>query len=325
MSVINEQALHAQDVEAIGLPDAQYDEAISNLLDTLSEPISPQQDAWPSLIPFGSDVNLPSMSASLLPDFAGVFAKELAVETETPPGVAVSLILVACALAACRRFKVQVKPRYFEPLNLWAVAALPPGNRKSAVQAAATKPLTDWQSEQSLMIDAEVIRLSSQAKSMNALIAHKRSELAKEKNRQRQIELMDELADLEADVPQIPKPPLLWTSDATPERLGMLLADNDERMAWLSSEGGLFDMLSGRYSGGIPNLDLMLKSHSGDPERVERATRPPVDLHQPLLTIGISPQPSVLEGLAAKPGFRGAACSGGSYTFCPLRCWGIDH
>ena len=73
-------------------------------------------------------------------------------------------------------------------------------------------------------------------------------------------------------MPVIPHLPQLWTSDVTPERLGTILADNDERMAWLSSEGGIFEMLGGRYSKGIPNLDLVLKAHIGDSERVDRGS-----------------------------------------------------
>jgi hypothetical protein len=76
-------------------------------------------------------------------------------------------------------------------------------------------------------------------------------------------------------------------------------------MAWLSSEAGLFDLLAGRYSRGILNLDLVLKAWSGDPERVDRGSRPPVYLLSPRLTIGLSPQPEVLRGLSTQPGFLG--------------------
>jgi len=78
----------------------------------------------------------------------------------------------------------------------------------------------------------------------------------------------------------------------------------------LSSEGGVFDLLQGRYSKGIPNLDLALKAHSGDAERVDRSSRPPVFLKSLRLSIGLSPQPDVLHGLAAKPGFRGRGLLG---------------
>ncbi|OYY31799.1 MAG: hypothetical protein B7Y58_10730, partial [Halothiobacillus sp. 35-54-62] len=184
----------------------------------------------------------------------------MATETETPPDLAVGLTLAACAIPAARRFRVMVKPNYFEPLNLWALVALTPGNRKSAVQSATTKPLMEWQREQAEIMRDEIRRIESEAQTMQARADNMRKDAAKEKDTLKRMDLTDQVAALEASIPSIPTLPLLWTSDATPERLGTLLGDNAERMAWLSSEGGLFDMLAGRYSGGIPNLDLMLKA-----------------------------------------------------------------
>jgi hypothetical protein len=84
-----------------------------------------------------------------------------------------------------------------------------------------------------------------------------------------------------------------------------MLATHGEKMAILSDEGGIFDILAGRYSSGAPNLDLFLQSHSGSSVRVDRGCRPSVFLNHPLLTIGLSPQPDVLRTMSAKPGFRG--------------------
>ncbi len=71
--------------------------------------------------------------------------------------------------------------------------------------------------------------------------------------------------------------------------------------------GGGFDLIAGRYSKGVPNLDLWLKGHSVSPVRVDRAdrARPPILLDRPHLTVGLSPQPDVLASLQDKPGFRG--------------------
>ena len=113
------------------------------------------------------------------------------------------------------------------------------------------------------------------------------------------------LEALEADRREVPHAPQVWVEDVTPERLGALMAENGERMAQLSDEGGIFDTLAGRYSQGIPNLDLFLKGHAGSPCRVDRGSRDPVNLRHPALTVALSPQPEVLRGLADKPGFRG--------------------
>ena len=83
------------------------------------------------------------------------------------------------------------------------------------------------------------------------------------------------------------------------------MADNDEKMSVLSDEGGIFDILAGRYNGGIPNLDLFLQSHSGSSVRVDRGSRKTVHMESPALTMGLSPQPEVLKSLTSKNGFRG--------------------
>ncbi|MCF8046389.1 MAG: DUF3987 domain-containing protein [Desulfarculaceae bacterium] len=93
--------------------------------------------------------------------------------------------------------------------------------------------------------------------------------------------------------------------DVTAEALAALMAVNGERMAVISAEGGVFDTLGGRYQNGVPNLDLILKAHPGEPVRVDRKSGPPVMMQAPVLTICISPQPEVLANLPSKPGFRG--------------------
>ena len=261
-------------------------------------------DAWPPLVPLDTP-ELPALHADWLPSWAGDFAAALAAETETPAELPAALVLASCATAAARRLRVLVRPGWFEPCNLWLVCALPPGNRKSAVQRAACEPLMTWERQQARDMDAEIKRADSDRKTQEARAKALRAKAASEKDRANARQLAEEAADIEEALVEVPKVPQLWTSDATPERLGMLLADNGERMAWLSSEGGVFDLLGGRYSSGIPNLDLVLKAHSGDFERVDRGSRPPVHLHCPLLSIGLAPQPEVLRGLMTKPGFHG--------------------
>ena len=83
------------------------------------------------------------------------------------------------------------------------------------------------------------------------------------------------------------------------------MAEQGEKAAALSSEGGIFDIMGGRYSRGMPNLDIFLQGHAGDAVRVERRSREPVYMDEPALTMGLSPQPEILRGLVDKPGFRG--------------------
>lgn len=267
------------------------------------------RDPWPPLVPIDAPT-LPRLPADALPGWAGEFVAALAEETETPPELATALVLATCATAAARRFRAMVRPGYFEPLNLWLAVALPPGNRKSAAQKAAAAPLLAWERDQGAVLADEIKRAKSEVLTAEARAKEVRTKAARAADEMEARNLARQAADIEADIPEVPRVPMLWTSDVTPERLGVLLADHGERMAWLSSEGGIFDSLAGRYSGGVPNLDLILKAHSGDAERVNRAGRPDVFLRSPLLSIGLSPQPDVLRGLAGKPGFRGRGLLG---------------
>lgn len=130
--------------------------------DLLKSAAAPPED-WPELVPLDAP-NLPRLDLGHLPSWAGDYARALAADTETPPELAAGMILVTCAAAAARPVQVMVKPGYFEPCNLWAVVALPPGNRKSAVQSAATAPLVAWERDQSEKIDPEIKRITSERK-----------------------------------------------------------------------------------------------------------------------------------------------------------------
>lgn len=261
---------------------------------------------WPNLVPL-DDPDLPALPPDCLPVWAGAFARTLATSTETPLELPACMVLGDVSAATQRRFRLHVRGDHFEPLTLWLACALPPGNRKSAVQAECTAPLLAWEAARAREMAPAIAKARSTADDRRAEIAHRRAQLAREPDGPERGVLSETLARLEADADaaEVVRAPQLWTSDATPERLGVLLADHGERMAWLSSEAGIFDVLGGRYSKGVPNLDLALKAWSGDAERVDRAGRPPVFLRAPLLTVCLSPQPEVLRGLARVPGFRG--------------------
>jgi hypothetical protein len=282
--------------------------------DRTSAPIEP--DPWPDLVPLGTP-DLPRLPADSLPSWAGAYAAALATATETPLELTTGMVLATAAVPCARRLRVMVAPGHFEPCNTWVAVGLPPGNRKSAVHGAACAPLVEWEREKAAAMAVEITRAESSAKTLQARANAARATAAKAKSQTEVEAASRDAADLEARIEDAPVAPQLWTSDATPERLGAMLGDQGECMAWLSSEAGLFDLLAGRYSKGIPNLDLVLKAWSGDPERVDRGSRPPVFLLSPRLTIGLSPQPDVLRGLSMQPGFRGRGLLGRFHYLLP--------
>jgi hypothetical protein len=223
---------------------------------------------------------------------------------ETPPELGGMLALSVLASVAQKRFTIRPEPGYFETLAIWAVCALVPGNRKSAVLTELARALVKWEREQAAKVGEERKLAESKRKTQEARIAELRAQ-AKKKAGADFAAAQNEIAELEAGLQEIPEPPRLFAQDVTPERLGSLLAENMERLTLLSDEGGVFDLLGGRYSDGIPNIDLVLQAHNGSMVRVDRGSRPPVVLNHPALSMGLSPQPDVLAGVTKHKGFRG--------------------
>ena len=79
--------------------------------------VSKEEIIWQDPVPL-SQSELPSVNLELLPNWLGDYTRHLAESTETPPELAFSMTLATCASATARRFRVHIKPDYFEPANL---------------------------------------------------------------------------------------------------------------------------------------------------------------------------------------------------------------
>ncbi|PTQ86477.1 uncharacterized protein DUF3987 [Nitrosomonas ureae] len=252
---------------------------------------------------------LPPWPDDVFPGSIQDFVSALSESTETPPELSAMLVLAAISAAAQGKYRVRIKADYFEPVNIWSCAALPPGSRKTAVQMAATAPLTKWENLQREKLEPAIKKAQADDATIREQLNFLRKQASKAKGAEFE-QLKKEIAAIEANLPEIPAVPQIWAQDVTPENLGTIMANNNERMAILSDEAGIFDILGGRYSGGIPNLDLFLQGHAGSAVRVNRGSRPPVFMQTPALTFGLSPQPEVLRGLTEKPSFRGRGLLG---------------
>ena len=102
----------------------------------------------------------------------------------------------------------------------------------------------------------------------------------------------------------VPTMPRILADDTTPEALSTVMAAQDGRLAVISAEGGIFDIIGGRYSR-MPNFDIYLKAHAGDEIRVDRVGRKPEHIEHPALTLALAVQPAVLRTIADREGFRG--------------------
>ena len=190
-----------------------------------------------------------------------------------------------------------------EPVNVYVVVALPSGERKSVVYRKVTAPLESLEQE---LLDRALPEIG--AARVRKQIAEGRAEDAAKKaiSSTSSPQLLDDAirASSEAEAIKVPSAPRLIADDATPEAIASLLAEHGGRIGVLSAEGGIFEILGGRYSSGQPNIEVFLKGHSGDSLRVDRKGRKPEHIPEPAITLGLTVQPDVIRALANKPGFR---------------------
>jgi replicative DNA helicase len=260
---------------------------------------------WAEPVPLRPVVDLPGFPVEALPDWLAEYVAAEATATQTPPDLAAMLLLTALAAAAGGLAEVQLRLGWREPLNLFTATTLPPGNRKSAVFRDVTRPLVNFDRDEAARMQTIVLEAITARKVAERAADAAQATAGKATGDGADAALAEAIAAAaRAEAIHVPSIPRLLADDATPEALATLLADHG-RISLLSPEGGVFDMMAGRYQSGGPSLDVHLKGHAGDAIRVDRKGRPAEYVEQPALTVGLAVQPEVLRACKDRPGFRG--------------------
>lgn len=244
--------------------------------------------------------NLPTFPIEALPSNIKNYVKAVSEHTQTPIDMSAIASISVIASALQGKYEVKIKEGYTEPLNLYCLLIANPAERKSAIMRQMTKYLYEYEKEENKKrqkdIDQQTIELTTKRNLIKRLETSK-----KEEDIEKAICLQVECRELEEK--QV-KPLRLIADDCTPEALTSLLADNKGRLSIISAEGGIFDMIAGKYAK-VPSIDTLLKSHCGDPIRVDRKGRPTEIIENPSITILLAIQENVLEGLMLNDTLRG--------------------
>lgn len=262
---------------------------------------------WSDPVPLRTVRPVPPFPLAALPTWIQAKAAAVAHETQTPVDLAGTLALACLATAAAGKIRVVVRPEtgWTEPVNLYTVCALPPGSRKSPVFNSMTAPILSAETQLQEQLRPRIIELAVDRKAADDYAARMADQLAKASPSERDGARHEaHAAALAAQAIIVPAEPRLFTDDATPEQLGSMIYDQRGRMAILSAESEIFDIIAGRYSGN-PNMNVFLKGHAGDAIRVDRKNRAAEAVNDPALTLGVCTQPAALAALAAIPGAAG--------------------
>jgi len=261
--------------------------------------------AWEPPLPLYAH-QLPTFPVAAFPDWLRDFVAAEAEATQTPPDLAGMLALTALAVAGAGRAVVQPRAGWPEPLNLYTAVVLPPASRKSPVFKDMVEPIRAYEKELVAAARPGIATARAERDIKEATLKRAKDEAAKAGAGQGYDTARDQvgLITRELLVP-LPVEPRLLVDDATPEKLGELLGAQGGRLAALAPEGGIFAMMSGRYSKGIANLDTYLRAHAAEELRVDRLNRPSDYVAAATLTIGATMQPHVLRGLGDGGALRG--------------------
>ncbi|GGO81400.1 YfjI family protein [Nonomuraea cavernae] len=261
-----------------------------------------QEEAWDEVVPLGSRLVPPAFPLGCLPTWLTDIVKAVAEETQTAPDIAAAFALGGLSTAAGGKAVVQVRGGWHEPLNLFLVCAAPPATRKSAVFRTMTAPL--YQAEEQLV-------LAGRATARQAALLRLQLEEADKQARTKAVRSgsASDLAEAEStalalEEAVVPPEVQLIAKNVTPEECSTIMSEQGGRLAILSAEGDLFDIVCGRYSNGVPALTPFLEAHAGDVLKVNRRGRSEY-VRSPALTIAVCIQPTVLAFIAQKPRLRG--------------------
>jgi len=217
--------------------------------------------------------------------------------------------LVTLAICLQKKYVIQGNAGYFEPLSLYSVIIAKPAVRKSSILEAMTKYIYQYEKERNAELQGQINECEISKNILTKQIKELEERAGKgvgdfKKFREQAIEKKNELSQMK-EVKQL----RLIADDTSPEALTSLLSENNGKMSIVSAEGGIFDILAGRYSSGV-NIDTFLKGHAGDSLRVDRRGRPSEIISNPALSVLLTIQPSVLEGIMANEAFRGRGLCG---------------
>lgn len=252
---------------------------------------------------------LPAFPVECLPPVLRDMAQAAAVNLQVAVDMTAVAGLAVMALCVQGKFMINPKPGWMEQLNLYAAVVARPSDRKTPALALMSRPVYAFEKEENerrapLVEEYRTKRevLSKRIANLKELAAKPTPSKGKPVTLDDITELQYELADLEREAV---KPLRLLADDTTPEALASLMAVNDGKMGIVSDEGGVFDILAGKYSNGKANMDVFLKSYTGAPLRIDRKGRPPETIDHPTLTMLLMVQPVVLEAIMGNHDFAG--------------------
>ena len=236
---------------------------------------------------------LPGFPLDCLPDELGQFVKQLAACKQAQVDAAAVSLLSMFSMAEGGRFMVDpgVKAVYQKGINLFTMTVMESGTGKSEIMNVLKKPVEafqrDFNKEYKPKIDMDTnwqAVLRDRVEKIKKQCVNGKAEYSDLEQAQRELDAFKPMKYLRC-----------MTDNVTTEALENLLAENNGVMSVVSTEGGVIDIMGGRYSkDGSSNIDVYLHGYSNESLDKDRAGQGHIHVDNLYLTVNFSIQPTVL-------------------------------
>ena len=251
---------------------------------------------------------LPLFNIDLLPEVVRGFSEAVVESLQVSSGMIAPAILTVGALGIQKKYSVHPLPDWYEPANLYTAIVAEPSERKSPAMKEIMNPVYAYEKEENERLAPDIALYETQKKILEGKIANitkSASRTSKKKSDGKYLDMGD-LVTLQEELNELEEiaPIRLAVDDVTMEVLGKLMGQNHEKIGIVSTEGGIFNILAGRYSDKTV-IDIVLKGYSGDRFAQDRLGRKGQTLEQPLLTMLLYVQPKVIIDIMDNSDFVG--------------------
>ena len=239
-----------------------------------------------------------------LPGEISPYIKSVSESLQVPIDMTATFVISILSLCVQKKYVIQVKPDWIESLNLYTLVVARPSERKSPTLKETLKPITDYVKAENELRKPQISEYKLKRNILNGRMKTIQDSLSKHNGKtkytmQDAIDCQKEIDELE-EVKEI----RLVLDDVTPEGLIRVMKENNECIGIISAEGGIFGMMAGRYNNNT-NIDIFLKSYSGEYYSSVRAGSASIELNHPLLTISLAVQPQIIRDIMENKDFRG--------------------
>lgn len=259
---------------------------------------------WEEPSPLKGQLIPPPFPLDALPAWMADHAKTAAERQSVPVDLCAQQALGAFSAGVTGRAKIRMIPKWTERstgwsqhLNLWLVTAMPSGAGKTPANSAMTGALTSFEKERKKFGKRRRAEAEEEQAVMAGRLDQARSAAKKDGEVLSEVNRLRELFEDS----RLPSDGRMLAGDVTPEALADIMNDHDGRMATVSSEAPLFDMVCGTYSPKT-NLNIYLGGWDGGHVQVDRkggggSPKTEVDIQEAVLTVAVCTQPHVIAQL----------------------------